>query len=172
MDECSVGGRDEGLAGRNSVRALHWGSRFALRPNPRHHVVIGFIMSFDQVPFGANADFADNPEPRCPCLLLLDTSGSMRGQPIDELNAGIRIFKDELSADPMAAKRVEIGIVGFGPVQILSDFQTVDAFNPPTLAPTGDTPMGVRLKPGSLCSTNVSRRIGRMESPFTGLGYS
>jgi hypothetical protein len=64
-------------------------------------------MSFEQVPFGASADFADNPEPRCPCLLLLDTSGSMRGKPIDELNAGIRIFKDELSADPMASKRVE-----------------------------------------------------------------
>ena len=30
--------------------------------------------------FGAS-EFADNPEPRCPCLLLLDTSGSMEGPP-------------------------------------------------------------------------------------------
>lgn len=27
--------------------------------------------AFEQVPFGAHK-FADNPEPRCPCLLLLD----------------------------------------------------------------------------------------------------
>ena len=31
---------------------------------------------FEQIPFSAT-EFAENPEPRCPCLLLLDTSGSM-----------------------------------------------------------------------------------------------
>src|SRR6266699_2313939 len=98
------------------------------------------MSSFDQVPFGAGADFADNPEPRCPCLLILDTSGSMSGERINELNAGIRIFKDELSADAMASKRVEVAIIAFGPVQIVTDFQTADVFNPPTLSPTGDTP--------------------------------
>ena len=105
-------------------------------------------MSLEQIPFGAAADFADNPEPRCPCLLLLDTSGSMRGQPIDELNAGIRLFKDELSADPMASKRAEIAIVTFGPVQIVTDFQTADMFNPPVLTTTGDTPMGAAIETG------------------------
>jgi len=105
-------------------------------------------MSLDQVPFGSSADFADNPEPRCPCLLLLDTSGSMKGAPIEELNAGIQVFKDELSADPMASKRVEVAIVGFGPVQILADFQTADVFQPPTLDTTGDTPMGAAIETG------------------------
>jgi len=46
------------------------------------------MTEFEQVPFDA-AGFADNPEPRCPCLLLLDTSGSMQGRPISELNAGL-----------------------------------------------------------------------------------
>lgn len=105
-------------------------------------------MSLDQIPFGASADFADNPEPRCPCLLLLDTSGSMRGKPLDELNIGIKIFKDELSGDPMASKRVEVAIVGFGPVQIVTDFQTADMFHPPTLDTTGDTPMGAAIETG------------------------
>jgi len=63
----------------------------------------GSTMSeFEQIPFGAD-DFTDNPEPRCPCLLLLDTSGSMRGQPIAELNAGLIAFKNELVSDGLAA---------------------------------------------------------------------
>jgi len=52
----------------------------------------------DQVPFTA-PEFAENPEPRCPCLLLLDTSGSMAGEPIKQLNDGIVNFKDELMAE-------------------------------------------------------------------------
>ena len=32
--------------------------------------------------FRAGHEFADNPEPRCPCVLLLDTSKSMSGEPM------------------------------------------------------------------------------------------
>lgn len=35
-------------------------------------------------------EFASNPEPRSAAVLLLDTSGSMSGQPIAELNAGLK----------------------------------------------------------------------------------
>lgn len=103
--------------------------------------------AFEQVPFGAHK-FADNPEPRCPCLLLLDTSGSMQGQPIAELNAGLAQFKEELVADSLAAKRVEVGIVTFGPVNTVTEFQTADEFYPPTLSTTGDTPMGAAIEQG------------------------
>jgi uncharacterized protein YegL len=101
----------------------------------------------DQIPF-APKEFAANPEPRCPCLLLLDTSGSMGGAPINELNEGLVVLNDELMADSMVTNRVELAIVTFGPVYVETDFQTVDAFVPPTLRAHGDTPMGAAIEHG------------------------
>jgi uncharacterized protein YegL len=95
----------------------------------------------EQVPF-AGVEFADNPEPRCPCVLLLDTSGSMSGTKIAELNSGLETFAEELRSDTMAAKRVEVSMVTFGPVQTVQHFVTADTFQAPTLVASGDTPMG------------------------------
>jgi uncharacterized protein YegL len=102
---------------------------------------------FEQMPFGSS-EFADNPEPRCPCLLLLDTSHSMSGNPIAQLNQGIQAFKDELATDALAMKRVEIAVVTFGPVAVLNDFQTPDHFYPAHLNTSGDTPLGEAIETG------------------------
>ncbi|WP_414528228.1 vWA domain-containing protein [Nodularia chucula] len=88
-------------------------------------------------------EFAENPEPRCPCVLLLDTSGSMQGDPIEALNQGLLSLKDELVKNSLAARRVEVAIITFDSnVNIVQDFVTADQFNPPILTAQGLTTMG------------------------------
>jgi uncharacterized protein YegL len=101
----------------------------------------------EQRPFG-DAVFAENPENRCPVLLLLDNSGSMQGNPITELNSGLQVFRDELFADSLVKKRVEVAIVTFGPVKVETDFVGIDYFHAPTLLAVGDTPMGATIEQG------------------------
>ena len=98
----------------------------------------------EQITLGTS-EFAGNPEPRCLCVLALDTSGSMGGPPIDQLNAGLVALKDSLMADVLAQKRVEISIVTFGPVSEIQTCITAENFVPPTLSAQGDTPMGAAL---------------------------
>lgn len=104
------------------------------------------MSDLDQQPF--NAEFAENPQKRCPVVLLLDTSYSMSGAPIEELNEGLKLLKEELLKDSMAAKTVELSVVTFGSVKVRSDFCTVDNFYLDHLEPEAATPMGEAVEQG------------------------
>ena len=63
-------------------------------------------------------EFAENPEPRCAVVLLLDASGSMQGARIAQLNSGLRGLDAALRRDPLASLRVELAPFGV-PVSIV-----------------------------------------------------
>ncbi|MBR8829021.1 MAG: VWA domain-containing protein [Gomphosphaeria aponina SAG 52.96 = DSM 107014] len=88
-------------------------------------------------------EFAENPEPRCPCVLLLDVSTSMSGEKINALNEGLRLFEADLNQDELAKKRVEIAILTFDTrVKVVQEFVTADQFAAPKLKGNGTTSMG------------------------------
>jgi uncharacterized protein YegL len=78
--------------------------------------------------FVGKPEFVDNPEPRCPVVLLLDTSGSMQGEPIKALNKGIEIFNESVRRDSLSSLRVEVAIITFGETfQLVQDFVTISS---------------------------------------------
>jgi len=69
------------------------------------------------IPASVNYDlleYADNPQARCPVVLLLDTSTSMDGEPIKELRRAVSRFYEELGTSKTVSGSVEICVVSFG----------------------------------------------------------
>ena len=98
-------------------------------------------LAAEQTSFDTN-DFANNPEPRCQCVLLLGVSSSMAGTPISALTRGLQSPREDLAADTLANKRVELAVVTFSPVQLLQPLTTAADFEPPAVIASGDAPMG------------------------------
>lgn len=90
----------------------------------------------------------DNYEQKCLCVLVVDVSGSMSGEPIRQLNKGLQQFQQEVMADFVASQRLEVCIVTFGSsVVSLQEPCLISNFQMPTLTASGSTRLvdGVRL---------------------------
>jgi len=99
----------------------------------------------DQETFGP-PKIANPGEPHLACVLLLDTSSSMSGPPIDNLNHALQDFKNKVSMDELAQKRVDIAIVEFNDTaRMVQDFTPISQMTPVTLQPTGSTAMGAGI---------------------------
>jgi len=90
-----------------------------------------------------NEDLVDNPTPRVPVVLCLDTSGSMNGQPITELANGVGQFYASVYDHEIARYSAEIAVVTFGGrVDVAADFGPVQRTPNITIQAGGNTPMG------------------------------
>lgn len=88
-----------------------------------------------------------NFEQKMLCVLCLDTSGSMSGDPINQLNAALQRFQQELLSDSVARNRVEVAIVTFDSVaQTIQGPELLTDFTMPTLTTTGSTAMAAGIQ--------------------------
>ena len=91
----------------------------------------------------------DNTSQRLPCVLVLDGSGSMSGEPIREMNAGLKILEEELKSDDTAAQRVQLLVIRLGgddEVDIIADWQDALDFSAPSIESNGRTPLGKAMQ--------------------------
>lgn len=86
---------------------------------------------------------------RLPVFLLLDTSGSMKGEPIESVKVGLQMLLASLRQDPFALESVYLCIITFDrevrillPLQGLENFQLPDVQTPES----GPTHMGAALE--------------------------
>lgn len=89
---------------------------------------------------------------RLPVYLLLDTSGSMRGEPIQAVNVGLRTMVGALRQDPHALESVHLSIMTFDvAVTTVLPLTSIDALILPeiTTPQSGATHLGAALE--ALC---------------------
>ena len=105
---------------------------------------------------------------RLPVYLLIDTSGSMRGESIHAVNVGIQTMLNALRQDPYALESVHISIITYDnearefiPLTALEDFQFSDI----TVPSSGGTFTGAALECLIKC---VDRDIKRSDGDQKG----
>ena len=91
-----------------------------------------------------DVEFAQNREPRCPLVILVDVSGSMSGTRIAQVNRALSEFGDHIRKDTLTALRTDIAVVAFNhETQLVADFtEGMDYQPPPPLSAKGGTKMG------------------------------
>ena len=82
-------------------------------------------------------------------MLILDVSGSMKGEKIAHLQSGLRTLKRELMNDPIALRRVDVAVITFGGLpHLVHNFSNIDDFDVPELVAEYSTPMGAAVTYG------------------------
>ena len=84
---------------------------------------------------------------RLPVYLLIDTSGSMSGEPIEAAKNGVQVLVSTLRQDPYALETAFLSVITFdSTAKQVSPLTELATFQPPNLVATGTTALGDALK--------------------------
>lgn len=118
----------------------------ALTP-PAHDLAAHPVLADEESPQAF--PIANPDKPQAACVLLLDTSRSMRGAPLRALEQGLAAYREHLANDPEAKLIVETCVVTFSDeAKVLHPFSSVDSLPAIELAAGGWTSMGAALDLG------------------------
>ena len=91
---------------------------------------------------GLNSYVAREPRP-LPIFVLADTSGSMRGEKINELNLALREMLNTLNAADDIRGKFQLSVIAFGgDVKVLQPLADIEGLILTELRAAGNTPMG------------------------------
>lgn len=94
---------------------------------------------------------------KLPVYLLMDTSGSMLGEPIEAVKSGLQMLLSTLRQDPHALETAYLSVIGFGTTaEILVPLTELAAFQAPTLTASGTTSLGAALR---LLATQIDAEV-------------
>lgn len=83
---------------------------------------------------------------RLPVYLLLDTSGSMIGEPIEAVKNGVQILQSTLRQDPYALETAYLSVITFDShAKQVTPLTELGSFQPPSIAASGTTALGDAL---------------------------
>lgn len=84
---------------------------------------------------------------RLPVYLLVDVSGSMSGEPLEQVKNGIQMLVAALRQDPYALETAWLSVITFGSsADVAVPLTELTAFQPPNLVVSGSTNLGDGLK--------------------------
>ena len=100
----------------------------------------------EQFTFGAAPEIVNPSEPHMALLFLVDTSYSMEGKPINELNRALNRFKGQVCKDEKTKDILDIAIIEFNSEwKVVQDWIPIEYMKPVHFVPDGGTEMAEAL---------------------------
>ncbi len=103
---------------------------------------------------------------RLPVYLLLDTSGSMSGEPIEAVKNGVQVLLSSLRADPYALETAYLSVITFdSSARQLVPLTELPSFQQPALTVTGTTALGEAL---SVLASCIDQEVAKSTADVKG----
>lgn len=103
---------------------------------------------------------------RLPVYLLLDTSGSMSGEPIEAIKNGVQVLVSTLRQDPYALETAYLSVITFdSSARQLVPLTELSMFQMPIIQASGSTAFGEAL---SLLASKVSTEVTKTTTEVKG----